>query len=495
MVACSRAKSVVAMFLLSAILMLGLSSGAWAVGPSEYPQEISIRIYSDFAQDGAFDKSYSQTELRTYLDDPGIDHWGHADIRAMLDALVGYLVGDLPSRPVLVTRLGPATGPTAGGNTVVIVGSNFGGATGVTFGGINATSFTVNSYWDITAVAPPHARGTVDVQVVGLSQASMNSRLDDYIYGPAMVYSSIRGSERYDTALRVSKAMFPAPLPPGSGVVLAPGVTFQEALCGAPLASAWGGPVLLNSTTVLYGAVHDELVRLAPAQVFCIGLSNAVASAVRAALPAATVTSINGANVYAMSRNVANALKTKVGDMSTATAIITIGTNFPDAIGVAPLACAELWPIILTDKAAGPTAPPLHASASAALSDLGITKALRVGTYASLPLGVTMVGSCSGVNRYATNVMVANWAAANAGLTYAHTGIATGDKFPDALASGPYLAKDGGILLLSPLLGPLQPVTGALITANRAAVQRVTFIAMVEPVIGQVKALVTPPST
>jgi Tol biopolymer transport system component len=302
-------------------------------------------------------------------------------------------------------------------------------------------------------------------------------------------YTTIRGTDRYDTAIRISKAMFPSALPAGSGVVLAPGYTYQEALCGAPLAAAWGGPVLLTDKAGLFSTVRAELVRLAPAQVFCIGLSNAVASAVRAALPAATVTSINGANVYAMSRNVANALKTKVGDMSAATAIITIGTNFPDAIGVAPLACAKLWPIILTDKAAGPTAPPLHASALGALTDLGITKALRVGTYAKIPLGVTMVGSCSGVNRYATNVMVAGWAMANAGLTFAHTGIATGDKFPDALASGPYLAKDGGILLLSPLLGPLQPVTGALITANRAVVQRVTFIAMVEPVIGQVKAL------
>jgi hypothetical protein len=37
--------------------------------------------------------------------------------------------------------------------------------------------------------------------------------------------------------------------------------------------------------------------------------------------------------------------------------------------------------------------------------------------------------------------------------------------------------------------GPLPPVIGAIITANRASVQKVTFIAMIKPVIGQVKAL------
>ena len=37
----------------------------------------------------------------------------------------------------------------------------------------------------------------------------------------------------------------------------------------------------------------------------------------------------------------------------------------------------------------------------------------------------------------------------HAGLTFTHTGLATGDKFPDALAAGPYLARDQGVLLLT----------------------------------------------
>ena len=92
-------------------------------------------------------------------------------------------------------------------------------------------------------------------------------------------------------------------------------------------------------------------------------------------------------------------------------------------------------------------------------------------------------------DRYGTNANVANWGKANGGLAFTHTGLATGDKFPDALSSGPYLARDHGILLLSPLLGPLPPGIGALIDANRPGIADFSFIAMIEPVVGQVKAL------
>jgi putative cell wall-binding protein len=236
---------------------------------------------------------------------------------------------------------------------------------------------------------------------------------------------------------------------------------------------------------VLSDSAQAELVRLAPDYVFCIGLSGAVAGAVTAALPGATVTPINGTDVYDMSYKVAQALAGKVGDMTGATAIVTIGTKFPDAIGVSPLACAQLWPIILTSSAGGED---VHPSAAATLAELGITKALKVGTYAKLAPSVAYT-QLSGNDRYYTNANVAVWAQANAGLTYDHLGIATGDKFPDALAAGPYMALDHGMLLLSPVKGPLPAGIGAEISANATAIDKVTFIAMVEPLIGQVKGL------
>jgi hypothetical protein len=320
----------------------------------------------------------------------------------------------------------------------------------------------------------------------GASLARGNAR-DEFT-----TYVSYKGSDRYWTAIYTSQIMFPGSLPTGCGLVLAPGETFQEALCGAPLASAYGGPILLTPAVGLNNAVKNEMQRLAPKYVFCIGLSSTVVNAVKAALPGATVTAINGSggSVYDMSRKVANALKSKAGSMASL-AIITRGDMFPDAIAVSPLACAHRWPVILTNKGDG---SPLHPSAIAALSDLGITQALKVGTYATLPAGVGGVGNCSGSDRYYTNRNVVEWSFKFAQIGLAHVAFTTGDKFPDALAAGPYLAQYRGLLFLSPLNGPVPPpivsdIIAHCVVPNHGAIHRVSFIACIQPVIGQVVAL------
>jgi len=63
-----------------------------------------------------------------------------------------------------LTSISPASGPVTGGTTVTLTGTGFTGATAVVFGILPATSFTVNSDTQITAVAPP-GLGTVPVTV------------------------------------------------------------------------------------------------------------------------------------------------------------------------------------------------------------------------------------------------------------------------------------------------------------------------------------------
>ena len=70
-------------------------------------------------------------------------------------------------RPVPVTTaVTPTSGPTTGGTTVTITGTGFSGATKVAFGPVLATSFTVVSDTEITAVTPAEARGTRPVYVI-----------------------------------------------------------------------------------------------------------------------------------------------------------------------------------------------------------------------------------------------------------------------------------------------------------------------------------------
>ena len=67
--------------------------------------------------------------------------------------------------PPTVTTVSPTAGPVGGGTTVTITGTGFTGANAVAFGATPAIAFTVNSPTTITATAPAHASGVVDVSV------------------------------------------------------------------------------------------------------------------------------------------------------------------------------------------------------------------------------------------------------------------------------------------------------------------------------------------
>jgi hypothetical protein len=59
-----------------------------------------------------------------------------------------------------ITSSSPPSGPTTGGTTVTIIGTNFTGATAVTFGAAGAAeSFTVVSSTEITAVTAAAGAG------------------------------------------------------------------------------------------------------------------------------------------------------------------------------------------------------------------------------------------------------------------------------------------------------------------------------------------------
>lgn len=81
-----------------------------------------------------------------------------------------------------VTSVSPTSGIRTGGTTVTIRGTNFSGATAVTFGGVNAASFVVNSTTQITAISPAAGTGTVDIRVTTPGGQSATSSSDRYTF-------------------------------------------------------------------------------------------------------------------------------------------------------------------------------------------------------------------------------------------------------------------------------------------------------------------------
>lgn len=97
-------------------------------------------------------------------------------------ALAVRASGSSPSTVPTVTGLNPASGPAAGGTAVQISGTGFTGASAVLFGAAGATSFTVDSDIQITAVSPAGA-GIVDVLVTGATGTSVPSAGSRFTYG------------------------------------------------------------------------------------------------------------------------------------------------------------------------------------------------------------------------------------------------------------------------------------------------------------------------
>ena len=82
-----------------------------------------------------------------------------------------------------MTDLSDTSGPVTGGTEVTIVGTDFGGATDVKFGSVDADWFIVNSDSSITAAAPAAATtGTVDVTVTTYSGTSSTGSADQFTY-------------------------------------------------------------------------------------------------------------------------------------------------------------------------------------------------------------------------------------------------------------------------------------------------------------------------
>ncbi len=82
-----------------------------------------------------------------------------------------------------VTGVSPSHGPPAGGTTVTITGTGLSGVTQVKFGGVAATSYTLGTATQMTAVAPAGTvNTTVDIIVGSTTDVSIASTADQFTY-------------------------------------------------------------------------------------------------------------------------------------------------------------------------------------------------------------------------------------------------------------------------------------------------------------------------
>ena len=81
-----------------------------------------------------------------------------------------------------VTSVSPTSGPTAGGTTVTLSGTNFTGATSVSFGGFVGKNLTVVNATTITVTSPAQAAGEHNIQVSTPGGTSAKVAGDEFTY-------------------------------------------------------------------------------------------------------------------------------------------------------------------------------------------------------------------------------------------------------------------------------------------------------------------------
>jgi uncharacterized repeat protein (TIGR03803 family) len=139
----------------------------------------------------------------------------------------------------------PQSGPTAGGTTVTITGTNFTNVTGVNFGTVAAASFAVNSVTQITAISPAEPAKVVDVTVITPSGPTTISPEDQFTFiAPTIGTQTIN---------------FPAPAGTayaGTSVTLT-----AAASSGLPVSySVVSGPAYATGSTLTYTAAGTVVV-------------------------------------------------------------------------------------------------------------------------------------------------------------------------------------------------------------------------------------------
>ena len=264
----------------------------------------------------------------------------------------------------------------------------------------------------------------------------------------------LAGANRFDSAAVISKAMYPKT---SDTVVVATGITFNDALVAVPLASAYNAPLLLATEKHITAQTEAELKRLKAKKVIVVSTNGAIGSGAKAELKALGLraTYIEGKNVFETSTKVAKALQTQNKKTPDTIFFATDGA-FADALSASPVAAIKGAPIIyLNNKSIDKTVAEYLKSVKGSVKNAYIIGGNGVISDAMMKnvakvLGLTSgktVQRVAGANRYETCVAVNK--KFKSVLNSDGICVAKGLDFPDALAGGVYAAATKQALFLA----------------------------------------------
>jgi putative cell wall-binding protein len=180
--------------------------------------------------------------------------------------------------------------------------------------------------------------------------------------------SRLSGADRYATAAAVASTF-------GGGVdvaYVASGLTYPDALAGAPVAGSGQDPVLLVRGDRLDAPVAGALGKLRPKRIVILGGTGAVSESIAAELrsyTAGSVSRLGGNDRFSTSAAISAAVYPDGSDV----VYLANGYDFPDALSAAPLAGRERGPVLLVRPGS------IDPTVALELARLGATRVVALG--------------------------------------------------------------------------------------------------------------------
>ncbi|MCC0674025.1 cell wall-binding glycosyl-hydrolase Cwp19 [Clostridioides sp. ES-S-0145-01] len=271
----------------------------------------------------------------------------------------------------------------------------------------------------------------------------------------------LRGAERYDTAVAISKKGWATN---SDTVVLVNGYSIVDGITSTPLATANDAPILLVNKGDIPTSTKNEIKRLNPSKVILIGGNNSIGdkveSEIKDTLSNVSINRVGGSDRYSTSLLIAKELaKTNPVDKL----YITSGIGEADSLSIASKAGEEKQPIVLVSK------DNVSDEIYSWVSDLNVKDAYFIGGNLSISDSViskldkvitndVSKNRIAGENREETNGKVIQKFYPN--VEYSSIFVSKSNQLVDALTSGPLAAK-----LKSPVVMLGNSVTSAQKTA------------------------------
>lgn len=273
------------------------------------------------------------------------------------------------------------------------------------------------------------------------------------------------GATRFETSYLAAKKGWTT----SDTVIIAPGMSYPDALCAGPLAAKNNAPILLarNESLSSQSELKNLLSSLKVKKAIIVGGPTVLSTSFENGIKAMSISTerLGGLDRYETSVKIAQAVGTN-GEVAIAT-----GAGFADSLSISAVAGIRRMPILLTEKSV------LTGTVKKYLDKQSITRSYIIGGTTvisdSVAKSVKNPERIGGADRYETNEKIFN--KFKGSLTSSEMFMALGTNFPDALSISALAAQKKSFVLLTNTTDVEAPVMN-VVTKNRDSISKMYIV-------------------